>query len=61
MATNGSKCISPEPIVKGNSNKNTEKELLKLQNGMLKNGLTNKLSFYQERLDVLGKFYSYLN
>lgn len=55
---NGFSYMSPEPMLeeKKQNMVHIERELQSLQNGKLKNGLTNKLSFYQERLDVLGKF-----
>lgn len=55
---NGFSYISPEPMLEGKKQNmvHIERELHSLQNGKLKSGLTNKLSFYQERLDVLGKF-----
>lgn len=55
---NGFSYISPEPMLKEKKQNiiHVEKELQSLQNGKLKSGLANKLSFYQEKLDVLGKF-----
>lgn len=55
---NGRTCMSPEPMLEGKKQNmaHTEKELRKLQNGKLRSGLTGRLSTYQERLDVLGKF-----
>lgn len=60
---NGFTCMSPEPMLEGKKQNiaHTQKELWKLQNGKLKCGLTNKLSNYQERLDILGKFNLYIN
>lgn len=54
---NGIKCVSPEPMLdgKGQNMTPTERKLWTLQNGNLKNGLTNKLSIFQDRLYVLGK------
>jgi len=53
--------MSPEPMLKETWQRKTHAERVSLHNGMLKNGLTDRLSFYQERLDVLGKFDLYLN
>lgn len=54
---NGFSYMSPEPMLeeKKQNMVHIKKELQSLQNGNLKIGLTNKLCFYQERLDVLGK------
>lgn len=51
--------MSPEPMLEEKNLNITrnEKELWTLQNGQLKRGLTNRLSIYQERLDVLGNFF----
>lgn len=60
---NGFTYMSPEPMIKGKSQNmvHAERELWTLQDGKLKNGLSNRLLFFQERLDVLGKLYLYLN
>lgn len=63
VTMNGYTCMSPEPMLEGKKSNtaHTEKELWKLQNGKLKSGLTDRLSTYQERLDILGKFNLYFN
>lgn len=54
VATNGLTYMSPEPMLKGIWRKKHAERVL-LHNGTLKNELTNRLLFYQERLDVLEK------
>lgn len=53
---NGISYMSPEPMLEGKKQNMVHIERESLQNGKLKSGLTNKLSFYQERLDTLGTF-----
>lgn len=59
VTINGLTYMSPEPMLEGKKQNITlnEKELWTLQNGQLKRGLTDRLSIYQERLDVLGNFF----
>lgn len=59
---NGFTHISPEPMLQRIEHKIThdEKELWTLQNGELKSGLIDRLSTFQEKLDVLGKLHSFL-
>lgn len=58
VAMNGTTYISPEPMLERKEQNITrkEKELWASQNGKLKIGLADKLSNYQERLDVLGDY-----
>ncbi|KAE9538540.1 hypothetical protein AGLY_005639 [Aphis glycines] len=57
VTVNGLTYMSPEPMLEGKKQNITrnEKELWTLQNGQLKRGLTDRLSIYHERLDVLEK------
>lgn len=58
---NGFTCMSLAPTLKAKEQimNNTEQELWPLQNGNKKYRLSDKLSFYQSKLDILGKFILY--
>lgn len=58
MNINGVTHMSPEPMLeeKERNMTHSERDLWTLQNGKLKSGLTDRLSIYQEKLDVLGKY-----
>lgn len=62
VTMNGFTCMSPGPMLKAKEQimNHAERELWTLQNGNLKNGLSDKLSFYRGKLDILGKFGLYL-
>jgi len=58
VTMNGVTYMSPEPMLSGKGLKNmapTKNKLWSFQNGKLKIGLTDRLSIYQNRLDVLEK------
>lgn len=59
VTTNGFTCMSPGPMLKAKQQimNHAERELWTSQNGgSLKNGLSERLSFYRGKLDILGKF-----
>lgn len=63
VTMNGSTFMSPEPMLerKEQNMTPTERKLWTLQNGKLKSGLTDRITIYQDRLEVLGKNYLYFN
>lgn len=59
---NGFTNISPGPMLERKQQNLTHnaRELQTLQNGELKSGLIDKLSIFQEKLDMLGKLQSFI-
>lgn len=56
---NGFTFMTSEPMLEGKEHilANSDTDLWTLQNGNLKNGLTDRLLIYQKKLDVLGKYF----
>lgn len=59
---NGFTYISPRPMLEKKQKNLTHnaRDLQTLQNGELKYGLSDKLSIFQEKLDLLGKLHSFI-